>query len=36
LGVIEGMDVVLKIHNQPEKNQYLEPRILIVDMQVLH
>ena len=33
--VVEGMNVVLKIHNQPEKNQYLEPRILINNMQVL-
>ncbi len=34
--VVEGMDVILKIHNQPEKNQYLDPRILINNMQVLH
>ncbi len=30
--VIDGMDVVLKIHQQPEKDQYLTPRINIVNM----
>ena len=30
--VIDGMDVVLKIHQQPEKDQYLTPRIPIVDI----
>ena len=34
--VIDGMDVVRKIHEQPEKDQYLEPRIPIIDMQVVY
>lgn len=34
--VIEGMDVVRKIHKQPEKDQYLEPRISINKMQIIY
>ncbi len=34
--VIEGMDVVHKIHKQPEKDQYLEPRISINEMQIIY
>jgi len=32
--VIKGMDVVRKIHEQPEKEQYLIPRIPITNMHV--
>lgn len=32
--VINGMDVVKKIHNQPEKDQYLIPRISINNMRI--
>jgi len=34
--VVSGMDVVLKIQQQPEKEQYLQPRIRINKMSVLH
>ncbi len=32
--VIEGMEVVRRIHKQPEKDQYLEPRIPIRSMRL--
>lgn len=34
--VIDGMDVVRKIHQQPEKGQYLEPRISINNMRIVY
>lgn len=34
--VIDGMDVVRKIQQEPEKDQYLEPRILINKMRIEH
>ncbi len=33
--VVKGMDIVRLIQNQPEKNQYLSPRIPIVKMYVV-
>lgn len=33
--VIQGMDIVRIIHNQPEHEQYLEPRIPIINMEVI-
>lgn len=33
--VIDGMDVVRKIQNQPEKDQYLDPRIPIIRMRIV-
>lgn len=33
--VIEGMDVVHKIHRSPEEGQYLNPRIKIFDIQLV-
>ena len=34
--VVDGMDVIRKIHQQPEKDQYLEPRILINNMRIVY
>lgn len=34
--VVDGMDVVRKIQQQPEKNQYLMPRIPINNMRVVY
>lgn len=34
--VIDGMDVVRKIQEQPDKDQYLDPRIPIKSMRVVH
>lgn len=34
--VVSGMDVVKKIQQQPEKEQYLQPRIPILKMSVLN
>ncbi len=34
--VIDGLDVVRKIQQEPEKDQYLEPRILINKMRIEH
>ena len=34
--VIEGMNVVRKIHEQPEKDQYLKPRIPITEMRIIY
>lgn len=34
--VIDGMDVVRKIHLQPEKDQYLIPRIQINNMRIVY
>jgi peptidyl-prolyl cis-trans isomerase A (cyclophilin A) len=32
--VVKGMDVVKKIQQQPEKEQYLKPRIKILEMEL--
>jgi peptidyl-prolyl cis-trans isomerase A (cyclophilin A) len=34
--VIDGMDVIRQIHQQPEKDQYLEPRIPINNMRIVY
>jgi len=34
-GVVEGMDVVRKIHNQPEVAQYLTPVIMIQEIKLV-
>ena len=34
--VVDGMDVVKKIHQQPEKDQYLNPRIPIKNIRILY
>ncbi len=34
--VINGMDVVRKIQQQPERDQYLDPRIPIINMRIIY